>query len=57
MEKALLGTPSRASARCQQCEEVCPTKALEMTTEYELAVIDKEAAVNTYERTPPPPKK
>jgi formate hydrogenlyase subunit 6/NADH:ubiquinone oxidoreductase subunit I len=42
---------------CQQCEEVCPTKALEMTTEYELAVIDKEAAVNTYERTPPPPKK
>jgi formate hydrogenlyase subunit 6/NADH:ubiquinone oxidoreductase subunit I len=38
---------------CGQCEEVCPRDALWLTTEYELAVINKEDGVLDFDRTPP----
>ena len=40
---------------CQQCEEVCPTGALILTTEYELAVINKADEILDFKRTPRPP--
>ena len=41
---------------CQQCEEVCPTGALKMTQEYELAALTREGCIVTYPRTPPQKK-
>jgi hydrogenase-4 component H len=41
---------------CGQCEEVCPTHCLRLTTEYELAVINKEDAILRFPREPPAPK-
>jgi formate hydrogenlyase subunit 6/NADH:ubiquinone oxidoreductase subunit I len=40
---------------CQQCEEVCPTDALNLSTEYELAVLDRQASILDFKRTPRPP--
>ena len=40
---------------CQQCEEVCPTEALKLTTEYELAVINKDDIILDFKRTPRAP--
>jgi formate hydrogenlyase subunit 6/NADH:ubiquinone oxidoreductase subunit I len=41
---------------CSQCEEVCPRDAIWLTTDYELAVINKEDGILDFDRTPPPPK-
>jgi hydrogenase-4 component H len=41
---------------CGQCEEVCPRDAIWLTTEYELAVINKEDGILDFDRTPPAPK-
>lgn len=30
--------------QCGECAEACPTKAIRMSKDYELAVVDKEAA-------------
>jgi hydrogenase-4 component H len=40
---------------CQQCEESCPTGAIWLTTEYELAVINKADAILDFKRTPRQP--
>jgi formate hydrogenlyase subunit 6/NADH:ubiquinone oxidoreductase subunit I len=40
---------------CQQCEESCPTGAIWLTTEYELAVINKADEVLDFKRTPRAP--
>ncbi len=40
---------------CQQCEEVCPAGALKLSTEYELAVINKADEILDFKRTPKPP--
>ncbi len=37
---------------CQQCEESCPTGAIWLTTEYELAVINKADEMLDFKRTP-----
>jgi hydrogenase-4 component H len=40
---------------CQQCEESCPTGAIWLTTEYELAVINKADEILDFKRTPRAP--
>ena len=40
---------------CQQCEESCPTGAIWLTTEYELAVINKADEILDFKRTPRTP--
>jgi formate hydrogenlyase subunit 6/NADH:ubiquinone oxidoreductase subunit I len=42
---------------CQECENVCPRDAIRLTTEYELAVINKEDQILHFERPPSEPKK
>ncbi len=40
---------------CQQCEESCPTGAIWLSTEYELAVINKADEILDFKRTPRAP--
>jgi len=40
---------------CQQCEESCPTGAIWLTPEYELAVIKKADQILEFKRTPRAP--
>ncbi len=40
---------------CQQCEDNCPTGALILTGEYELAVINKSDGTIDFKRTPRAP--
>ena len=40
---------------CQQCEDNCPTGALILTSEYELAVINKSDGTIDFKRTPRAP--
>jgi formate hydrogenlyase subunit 6/NADH:ubiquinone oxidoreductase subunit I len=40
---------------CQQCEESCPTGAIKLGPEYELAVIDKANAIQDFTRAPRAP--
>lgn len=40
---------------CQQCEESCPTGAITLGQEYELAVLDKQNAIIDFVRTPRAP--
>jgi formate hydrogenlyase subunit 6/NADH:ubiquinone oxidoreductase subunit I len=40
---------------CQQCEDNCPTGALVLTSEYELAVINKSDGTIDFKRTPRAP--
>ncbi len=40
---------------CQQCEESCPTGAIMLTTDYELAVINKADEILDFKRTPRAP--
>ena len=40
---------------CQQCEDNCPTGALVLTSEYELAVINKSDGILDFKRAPRAP--